>query len=180
MDGVNHNGSGKSTNLELPAAREAVIEQAQRVYQEVAHERDQLLRKVGELQSDIAGYKVALEAHSSMEAQRDSRMATLQAERDMAVRQCAEVRTVLHNIMTIGQPYLHSQLPVTSSAERGGQADDWELDREAEAIKREHAVALRQHDAAGPGPADRPGARRAVPDALAGEGGLRVQSALDR
>jgi chromosome segregation ATPase len=113
----------------LPPAREAVIEQAQRVYQEVAHERDQLLRKVGELQSDIAGYKVALEAHSSMEAQRDSRMATLQAERDMAVRQAAEVRTVLHNIMAIGQPYLHSQLPVTPAD--GGQADDRENDQDA-------------------------------------------------
>jgi len=114
--------------VNLPAAREAVIEQAQRVYQEVAHERDQLLRKVGELQSDIAGYKVALEAHSSMEAQRDSRMATLQAERDHAVRQAAEVRTVLHNIMTIGQPYLHSQLPVTPAE---GQADDRENDQDA-------------------------------------------------
>ena len=113
MDGVNHNGSGKSTNLELPAAREAVIEQAQRVYQEVAHERDQLLREVGSLRSDIAGYKVALEANASYIAQMESRMAEALMVRDEAVRQAAEVRTVLHNIMTIGQPYLHSQLPVT-------------------------------------------------------------------
>jgi chromosome segregation ATPase len=121
----------------LPPAREAVIEQAQRVYQEVAHERDQLARKVAELQSDIAGYKVALEAHSSMEAQRDSRMATLQAERDMAVQQCAEVRTVLHNIMAIGQPYLHSQLPVTPEAKQGGTDRDWEAELEARAIAQE-------------------------------------------
>ena len=120
--------NGKSTNLELPAAREAVIEQAQRVYQEVAHERDQLLREVGSLRSDIAGYKVALEANASYIAQMESRMADALLVRDEAVRQCAEVRTVLHNIMTIGQPYLHSQLPVTPVE---GQADDRENDQDA-------------------------------------------------
>ena len=115
----------------LPAAREAVIEQAQRVYQEVAHERDQLLRKVAELQSDIAGYKVAVEAQSSQLAAMESRVQEMTLVRDQAVMQWAEVRTVLNSIMVIGQPYLNKDVEVK------GVEDDWEAKLEARAIAQE-------------------------------------------
>jgi hypothetical protein len=128
--------NGNSIPVELPPAREAVIEQAQRVYQEVAHERDQLLRKVGELQSDIAGYKVAVEAQASQLAAMESRVAEMTLVRDQAVMQWAEVRTVLNSIMVIGQPYLNRDVEV-KQAEPGRTDNEWEAKLEARATAQE-------------------------------------------
>jgi hypothetical protein len=138
MNGTNEtnglNGTGNVGNVgkvnPLPAAREAVIEQAQRIHQEVAHERDQLLRKVAELQSDIAGYKVAVEAQASQLAAMESRVQEMTLVRDQAVMQWAEVRTVLNSIMVIGQPYLNKDVEV----KKGEPEDDWEAKLEARAI----------------------------------------------
>lgn len=96
----------------LPPAREAVIEQAQRVHQELAHERDMLAREVWALKNDVAGYKVALEAHASNEAQRESRMADLQAERDEAVARRAQVETVVESVNAILRAFLIEHTPL--------------------------------------------------------------------
>ena len=50
---------------QLPPTREAVVEQGLRIQQETAAERDALRRELAQRDSDIAAYKVALEAQSA-------------------------------------------------------------------------------------------------------------------
>jgi len=103
---------------ELPPAREAIIEQAQRIHQELSHERDTLAREVWSLKNDVAGYKVALEAHASNEAQRESRMAELQAQRDEAVARRAQVETVVESVNAILRAFLIEHTPLVRPAEK--------------------------------------------------------------
>jgi chromosome segregation ATPase len=108
----------------LPAEREAVIEQAQRVYQTVAHERDTLQRRLNDALSDIAGYKVALEAHASQQAMRDSHMASLQAERDDAVARRASLEAVLASILAVLRTFQIEHEPMV-------KAQEWHDDKQA-------------------------------------------------
>jgi septal ring factor EnvC (AmiA/AmiB activator) len=114
MDTVKVNGQDR-----LPPAREAVIEQGNRVYQEVAHERDQLARKVAAQASDIAGYKVALEAQASQLANADSRIAEMTITRDEAVARRAEVETVLESMLAMGRAFRIGSTPLVRGAEDG-------------------------------------------------------------
>ena len=106
---------------ELPPAREAIIDQAQRIHQEVAHERDMLRRELAEAQTSIAGYKVALEAHASNDAQRDSRMAELQAERDGAVARRVQVETVVESLNAILRAFMIEHTPLVRTTEEARQ-----------------------------------------------------------
>jgi len=93
------NGNG------LPPTREAVVEQGLRIQQETAAERDHLRREVSGLRSDIAGYKVAVEALQAQLAEADSRVASSTAVRDEAVRRAAEVETVLASMLALGRAF---------------------------------------------------------------------------
>jgi hypothetical protein len=81
-------------NVELPPAREAVIEQAQRVHQEVAHERDLLRLTVSELRTEIEGLKAVIEVHEVSQTQMESRVRTATLERDRAVADRAAFETL--------------------------------------------------------------------------------------
>jgi len=98
------NGNGQHT-AELPRTREAVVEQGLRIQQETAAERDELRRQFQQALSDMAAYKVALEAQAAQLTQADSRVETATARMDDAVRRCAEVETVLASIMALGRAF---------------------------------------------------------------------------
>jgi DNA-binding transcriptional MerR regulator len=99
----------------LPPAREAVVEQGNRLYQEVAHERDMLRRELSDAQTTIAGYKVALEAHASKDAMNDSRIMELQIKTDNAVGRRAELETILQSIQALLRTFLIGHEPLIQS-----------------------------------------------------------------
>jgi hypothetical protein len=96
----------------LPQPREAIVEQGLRIQQETAAERDLLRREVSGLKSDIAGYKVAIEALQAQLAEADSRMASMTLVRDEAVSRRAEVETVLASIMALGRAFSIKSNPI--------------------------------------------------------------------
>jgi len=102
---TNGNGQLAHDAPALPPTREAVVEQGLRIQQETAAERDALRREVAQLHSDIAAYKVALEAQSAQLTQADSRVETMTATRDEAVRRAAEVETVLASMLALGRAF---------------------------------------------------------------------------
>jgi mannose-1-phosphate guanylyltransferase len=83
------NGNGNP----LSPARAAIVEQGNRIHQEVAHERDLLRDEVMRLKSDIAGYKIALEAKDAQITEVESRMQSAYAVRDEAVFKAAKHET---------------------------------------------------------------------------------------
>jgi len=89
----------------LPPTREAVVEQGLRIQQETAAERDELRRMLAQRDSDIAAYKVAVEAMSAQLAQADSRVEAATLTRDDAVRRAAEVETVLASMLALGRAF---------------------------------------------------------------------------
>ena len=93
------NGNG------LPPTREAVVEQGLRIQQETAAERDELRRTLAQRDSDIAAYKVAVEAMSMQLTQADSRVESMTMVRDEAVRRAAEVETVLASMLALGRAF---------------------------------------------------------------------------
>ena len=99
-------GNGQlAEQQELPPPREAIVEQGLRIQQETAAERDHLRREVSGLRSDIAGFKVAIEALQAQLADADSRVASMTMVRDEAVRRRAEVEAVLGSMLAIGRAF---------------------------------------------------------------------------
>lgn len=80
-----HNIGGTPTNGDLSPARQHAVEQGLALYHQVAEERDALLKEVGKLRSDIAGYRVAIDAKDAIMADLESRIVTMQMVRDEAV-----------------------------------------------------------------------------------------------
>jgi len=85
-------------NGTLPPAREAVIDQAHRLHQEVAHDRDLLREEVRRLKADITGYKVALEAKDAQISDLESRMNSAYLVRDDMVAKAEQRGAVLTSI----------------------------------------------------------------------------------
>ena len=106
----------------LPATREAVVEQGLRIQQETAAERDLLRREVEQLKSDIAGYRVAIEAQATQLAEADSRVATMTLVRDEAVTRRAEVETVLAAMLALGRAFSIKANPIITGT--GDNEDD--------------------------------------------------------
>ena len=83
------------TNGDLPPMRVAVIDQAQRLHQEVAHQRDMLLKREAELMTEVAGLKAQLGIAELTASQLQSKMDSTMTIRDEAVARRAEVEAVL-------------------------------------------------------------------------------------
>ena len=71
-----------SSVSELPESRQAAWAQSMAMYQETAAQLDTMRVEVAKLKSDIAGYKVALEAKDSVMLDLESRIQTMQMVRD--------------------------------------------------------------------------------------------------
>ena len=91
----------ETNGSELPAARQAAVEQGLATFHEIAAERDALRDEVRHLKSNEAGYKVALEAKDAQMADLESRAHTLTIVRDEAVGRRAELETVLSSVMSV-------------------------------------------------------------------------------
>ena len=102
----------KVNGSDLPASRQAAVEQGLALYHETAADRDALREQVRQMQSQIAAYKVALEAQSTQVADMESRVNTMMAVRDEAVARCVEVQTVLEAIMGLGRTFQIKNAPV--------------------------------------------------------------------
>jgi len=127
---TNGNGQLAHDAPALPPTREAVVEQGLRIQQETAAERDELRRMLAQRDSDIAAYKVAVEAMSAQLAQADSRVEAATLTRDDAVRRAAEVETVLASMLALGRAFSIKHQPhITGDgdheeARRHGGVDD--------------------------------------------------------
>lgn len=78
----------------LPPAREAIIDQAHRLHQEVAHERDQLRLKVADLQTEIAGLEAQLKIAELAVSQCQNKAESALSVRDDAVAERAVYETL--------------------------------------------------------------------------------------
>lgn len=77
-------GNGIDTAA-LPASRQAAVEQASLYYQEIAHARDQLTEEVAKLKASLEAYKVRENSQTSLLAEMESRLKTMELTRDQAV-----------------------------------------------------------------------------------------------
>jgi len=93
------------TNGELPAVRESLVAQAERVHQEILHDRDTIRRLLSERDTTISGLKAQLEVAELAMSQMANRTADMMAARDEAVARRAEVETVLGSMMAIGRAF---------------------------------------------------------------------------
>ena len=84
-NGNGHTAREQDERADLPPPREAIVEQGLRIQQETAAERDLLRREVSGLKSDMAGFKVAIEALQAQLADADSRVQSMTMVRDEAV-----------------------------------------------------------------------------------------------
>ena len=108
--------TGNGMTPELPPAREAIIDQAHRLHQEVAHQRDMLLREVSECRTEIAGLKAQLQIAELTASQLQSRMDAAGSVRDEAVGRRAEVEAVLGSMMAIGRAFQIANEPLIKEA----------------------------------------------------------------
>ena len=112
-DTIQTNGNG-----DLPPARVAVIDQAQRIHQEVAHQRDMLLRREADLMTEIAGLKAQLSIAELTASQLQNRMDSTTAVRDEAVARKVEAETVLGSMMAIGRAYQIQNEPLVRETQQ--------------------------------------------------------------
>jgi hypothetical protein len=87
-----------STNGNLPPAREALIVQAERIHQEIAHDRDMLRKTLAERDTTIAGLKAMLEVSELHNTQLESRANTAMLVRDEKVAEAEQSKAVLRSI----------------------------------------------------------------------------------
>jgi len=105
------------TNGDLPAVREAIVEQGLRISQETAAERDALRLRVADLMTEIAGLKAQLEIAELTASQLQSKMDSTMAIRDEAVVRRAEVETVLSAMMALGRAFQIQNEPLIKEVE---------------------------------------------------------------
>jgi chromosome segregation ATPase len=106
MTNTDTNGS------DLPASRQAAVEQGLAMYHETANERDALREQVRQMQSQLAAHKVALEAKDAQMADLESRAHTLTIVRDEAVGRRAELETVLASVMSVLRTFQIGNVPL--------------------------------------------------------------------
>jgi uncharacterized protein YhaN len=102
----------KANGNDLPASRQAAVEQGLALYHETAADRDALREQVRQMQSQIAAYKVALEAKDAQTADMESRVNTMMIVRDEAVSRRVEVETILETIMAVGRAFQIQNAPL--------------------------------------------------------------------
>jgi hypothetical protein len=86
------------TNGNLPPAREALVAQAERIHQEISHERDELRKLVIELRTKIAGLEAMLNVAELNNTQLESRVNTALALRDQKIAEAEQSKAVLRSI----------------------------------------------------------------------------------
>ena len=85
-------------NGNLPPIREGLVAQAERIHQEIMHERDELRKLVGELRTEIAGLKAVINVAELHNTQLESRANTAMLVRDQKVSEAEQSKAVLRSI----------------------------------------------------------------------------------
>ena len=101
----------------LPAPREAIIEQAHRLHQEVAHERDTLRKQLSDALTVIKGLEAQLAVAELESSQQRSRTESAMSVRDEAVGRRASVEAVLQSMMAIGRSFIIQNEPLVRATE---------------------------------------------------------------
>jgi len=101
----------------LPPPREAIIEQAHRLHQEVAHERDTLRKQLSDALTVIKGLEAQLAVAELESSQQRSRTESAMSVRDEAVGRRASVEAVLQAMMAIGRSFIIQNEPLVRATE---------------------------------------------------------------
>jgi len=124
-------------NGDLPPVREALVAQAERVHQEILHERDLLRRSLSDAETAIAGLKAQLQIAELTASQLQNRMDSTMAVRDEAVARRAAVEAILASMMAIGRAFQIENTPLVREI-----AED---EAYADILSRDHDPALNLH-----------------------------------
>jgi ATP/maltotriose-dependent transcriptional regulator MalT len=106
------------TNGELPPVRESLVAQAERVHQEMLHERDALRRLLSERDTRIAGLEAQLQIAELNVSQMQSRIESSTSITNDAVARRAQVETVLASIMALGRAFNIQNQPLIHATEQ--------------------------------------------------------------
>ena len=112
MDHVQSALAEKPNGSDLPASRQAAVEQGLATFHEIAADRDALREQVHQLQSSLAMHKVTIEAQAAQMADMESRVSTMMIVRDEAVARRAVVETVLESMMALGRTFQIQNAPL--------------------------------------------------------------------
>jgi hypothetical protein len=106
----------------LPPAREAIIDQAHRLHQEVAHERDMLRLFVADLQTKISGLEAQLALLELEASQQKSKAESALSIRDDAVAERAVYETLFISVQAQLRAFRIPAAPLIK--ERNDEVDD--------------------------------------------------------
>jgi hypothetical protein len=107
---------------QLPPAREAVIDQAHRMHQEVSHERDLLRREVADLRTDIAALKKREEILDELFNTMESKLETMQLARDQAISDRAVYETLFVAANALFRAFQIPSAPLVRDREQASEA----------------------------------------------------------
>src|SRR5215203_5222491 len=94
------NGPPQQVQLpQLPQDREHAVASGIAQYHQTAHERDQLQKEVAALKTDMAGYRVIIEAQTTQLNNMESKIETAQMMRDQAVADRAKYEALFITFM---------------------------------------------------------------------------------
>ena len=127
-----------SPNGDLPPIREALVAQAERVHQEILHERDTLRARLLDADTAIAGLKAQLSVAELTASQLQNRMDSTMAVRDEAVARRAAVEAILASMMAIGRAFQIENTPLVR--------ETTEEEAYAENLSRDSAVVFNYPD----------------------------------
>ena len=86
------------TNGNLPPIREGLVAQAERVHQEMMHERDELRKALAERDTKIASLEAVINVVELSNTQLESRANTAMLLRDQKVAEAEQSKAVLRSI----------------------------------------------------------------------------------
>jgi hypothetical protein len=111
--GVARTSPKNAPQVVLPDDKRSAVEYGLTMYQTMANERDMARRELEECKSQLAGFKIAVEAQTSQITLAESRVAAMIIERDRAVAERSQYWAVLKSIQAqLGAFGLPPDVPV--------------------------------------------------------------------
>jgi len=118
-----------TTNGDLPPVRENLVAQAERVHQEILHDRDMLRAKLSEANTTIDGLKAQLSVSELEASQLRNRADNSVAIVNEAIARRAAVEAVLASMMAIGRAFQIENTPlVRETTEEDAYAENLNRD----------------------------------------------------
>ena len=112
------NGPSQMPQLpQLPQDREHAVATGIAQYHQTAHERDQLAREVAALKTDIAGFRVVIEAQTTQLNDLESKVASAYIARDQAVADRAKYETLFITFQATLRAFAVPAAPLVKEAD---------------------------------------------------------------